>query len=103
MATKAYTKDDLKRLMQQKKSEAASRRIDSPLAKYDAANQLSCVVCTVKIKNESLWTSHLSSKQHKEVENCLCVISSVRSLGLVGVHSSHYLLLFLALLRLSMR
>lgn len=67
MATKkAYTKEDLKRLMQEKKN-ASKTKIDSPLAHYDASGQLSCVICTCGIKSEALWSAHLGSKAHKEV------------------------------------
>ena len=66
-STKAYTKEDLKKLMQLKKV-SSTKRIDSPLARYDNAGVLSCVVCPgVKIKQESFWSSHLVSKHHKEV------------------------------------
>ncbi|KAI1280608.1 Zinc finger protein [Halotydeus destructor] len=62
---KAYTKDDLKRLMQAKRN-ASSRKVDSPLAKYDSSGTLTCIVCKCKLSSDSLWMSHLSSKQHKE-------------------------------------
>lgn len=34
--------------------------------RYNALNQLSCLVCGISIKNELLWTTHLHSKKHKD-------------------------------------
>lgn len=74
MATKNYTKQDLKRLMQEKRTQKdglsrAGKKIDSPLAKYDAAGQLSCVLCGNALPlKESQWTLHLASKSHREVK-----------------------------------
>ncbi|XP_037092999.1 zinc finger protein 830-like [Pollicipes pollicipes] len=64
---KATTKVDLRRLMQQKKQDAAqSKKVDSPLARYSSSGQLSCVVCRTPVKSELAWTAHLVSRSHKE-------------------------------------
>jgi zinc finger protein 830 len=53
-------KNELKRLMREEKS----KRIESPLAKYNALGQLLCVICNQVIKSELFWSSHLNSKAH---------------------------------------
>lgn len=68
MAAKSYTKEDLKKLMQERKQEQLlEKRIDSPLARYDNAGNLFCRVCELKIENANFWTKHLVSKEHKLV------------------------------------
>ncbi|XP_058960194.2 zinc finger protein 830-like isoform X1 [Pocillopora verrucosa] len=49
-----------------KRKREAKTSINSPLARYNSAGQLSCVVCDMTIKNEFLWTSHVLGKKHKE-------------------------------------
>ncbi|XP_069116293.1 zinc finger protein 830-like [Argopecten irradians] len=64
---KVVSKDDLRRLMKEKKSTVASaKRIEHPYAKYNSIDQLVCVVCNTVIKSGLLWPAHLQSKQHKE-------------------------------------
>ena len=53
-------KNELKRLMREDKG----KRIESPLAKYNALGQLLCVICNQVIKSELFWSSHLNSKAH---------------------------------------
>ncbi|XP_011402561.1 PREDICTED: zinc finger protein 830-like [Amphimedon queenslandica] len=54
-------------LMKEKKAKRnAVPRIDHPLAKYNSVGQLTCVICTVTIKSELLWQTHLQSKTHKQ-------------------------------------
>lgn len=60
-----YTKADLKALMREKLA-AKTTRIESPLAAYDSAGQLTCRVC-LTVQKESSWSAHLLSQQHKEV------------------------------------
>ena len=68
MTSKSYSKDDLKRLMQERKEEQSKKkRIDSPLAGYDTDGNLYCKICEFKIENVNLWTRHLVSKEHKLV------------------------------------
>lgn len=42
------------------------KKIDSPLAKYNSAGQLTCIVCNTMIKNEMVWTAHVNGRQHRE-------------------------------------
>ncbi|XP_032895577.1 zinc finger protein 830 [Amblyraja radiata] len=64
---KVVNQQELRRLMREKQRAAAgSRRIESPLAKYNSLGHLSCVVCSIPIKNELLWQTHILGKQHKE-------------------------------------
>lgn len=56
---------ELRRLMQLKKATSA-KRINHPLAKYNNLDQLSCIICTKVLKDDSLWNPHLQSKKHKE-------------------------------------
>ncbi len=34
--------------------------------RYNGVGQLTCVVCTVPIKTELLWTTHIQSRKHKD-------------------------------------
>jgi hypothetical protein len=46
--------------------------IDSlPPLRYNALDQLVCVLCNVHVKSEILWSTHLQSKRHKECVNAL--------------------------------
>ncbi|XP_073534566.1 zinc finger protein 830 [Phyllobates terribilis] len=64
---KIIQQDELRRLMKAKQREtAAKKKIESPVAKYNSLGQLSCVVCNIPIKSESLWQAHILGKQHKE-------------------------------------
>lgn len=53
-------------MREKQRAAAGSRRIESPLAKYNSLGHLSCVVCSIPIKNELLWQTHILGKQHKE-------------------------------------
>lgn len=55
-----------KQQRQQQQETASSSKIVHSYAKYDANQKLTCIVCNVIIKNESLWNSHLASISHKE-------------------------------------
>ncbi|XP_067861302.1 zinc finger protein 830 [Heptranchias perlo] len=64
---KVVNQQELRRLMREKQRKAAgSKRIESPLAKYNNLGHLSCVLCSIPIKNELLWQTHILGKQHKE-------------------------------------
>jgi zinc finger protein 830 len=43
-----------------------AKKIDSPLAKYNSAGQLTCIVCNSVVKNELVWTAHINGRQHRE-------------------------------------
>lgn len=47
------------------RSERAVRRISHPEAQYSSSGALSCRVCFLPLKAESLWELHIKSKQHK--------------------------------------
>lgn len=42
------------------------KRVESPFAKYNSLGHLSCVLCSVQVKSELLWPTHVLGKQHKE-------------------------------------
>uniref|UniRef100_A0A2M3ZIH5 Zinc finger protein 830 n=1 Tax=Anopheles braziliensis TaxID=58242 RepID=A0A2M3ZIH5_9DIPT len=73
-AKKKYSQQDLRRIMSETKAakqlqqpvDSNARRIDSPLAKYNDAGQLSCVLCRSVVRSEAVWKVHINSKQHKE-------------------------------------
>ncbi|KAI9673014.1 MAG: hypothetical protein M1817_003178 [Caeruleum heppii] len=46
------------------RNERASRRITHPSASYSSTGTLSCLICHAPLKSESLWDTHLKSKQH---------------------------------------
>lgn len=46
------------------RNERASRRINHPHANYSDSGKLSCAVCNIQIKTESLWENHIKSPQH---------------------------------------
>ncbi|XP_065085950.1 zinc finger protein 830 [Ochlerotatus camptorhynchus] len=73
LAKKKYTQQDLRRIMHETKAnsakaptESTSKRIESPLAKYNDAGQLSCILCSSVVRSEAVWKVHVNSKQHKE-------------------------------------
>ncbi|XP_077563017.1 zinc finger protein 830 [Haemaphysalis longicornis] len=65
---KVIQKDDLKRLMRERKEalSQSSKKITSPYARYNSLGQLTCTVCMVHIKSETLWATHVLGKAHKE-------------------------------------
>ena len=46
------------------KTQRSSRQIRHPHAVYSSKGQLSCSLCRLLLKSESLWDQHLRSKQH---------------------------------------
>lgn len=69
LAKKKFSQHDLRKLMQESKSSRAVesvKKVDSPLAKYNEAGQLTCVLCKTVVRSESVWTVHVNAKQHKE-------------------------------------
>lgn len=52
-------------------SKLNSKRIESPLAKYNSIGQLTCLVCNQVVKSENLWNAHLNSKTHLDNKNKL--------------------------------
>jgi zinc finger protein 830 len=42
-----------------------SKQLTHAFAKYDSSSKLSCSLCALPLKHESLWSSHLVSKLHR--------------------------------------
>lgn len=54
-------------MMRQKQRQTTDKkRVESPFAKYNSLEHLSCVLCNVQVKSELLWPAHVLGKQHKE-------------------------------------
>ncbi|KAF9448624.1 hypothetical protein P691DRAFT_34829 [Macrolepiota fuliginosa MF-IS2] len=53
---------DARALLRAKRQEA---RISHPLASYNAAGQLRCIICGTLVKFASAWEGHLGSKAHR--------------------------------------
>lgn len=49
-----------------KNKQAATNKIDSPLAKYNELGQLTCVLCKTVVRSEDVWKVHVNAKQHKQ-------------------------------------
>ncbi|XP_078543870.1 zinc finger protein 830 [Lissotriton helveticus] len=68
---KPVNQEELRRLMKEKQREKQrqsvdKKRIESPFAKYNSLDHLSCTLCNVPVKSELLWQAHILGKQHKE-------------------------------------
>lgn len=64
---KKKTQEHMRKLMaERKKKDTASIKIDNPLAKYNNAGQLMCLLCASIVRSDNVWQVHLNSKQHKE-------------------------------------
>ncbi|XP_073235838.1 zinc finger protein 830-like [Porites lutea] len=59
----ATAKRDIRLVKSQRETK---KKIASPLAKYNSAGQLFCVLCNVPVKSAILWDSHVLGKKHKE-------------------------------------
>ncbi|XP_072173497.1 zinc finger protein 830-like [Diadema setosum] len=61
-------KVDIRELMKQQRAakQSATKRIESPLAKYNNIGQLICVVCNQPVKTEILWNAHIQGKKHRD-------------------------------------
>lgn len=67
-AKKKPTQTELRRLINEHKhkKEKAVKKIESPLAKYNEAGQLTCILCNSVVRSESVWAVHINAKQHKQ-------------------------------------
>ncbi|KAM3967375.1 zinc finger protein 830 [Aphomia sociella] len=64
---KKKTQDEMRRLMaERKKKNITPVKIDNPLAKYNNAGQLTCILCKSIVRSENVWTIHVNSKQHRD-------------------------------------
>ncbi|XP_050228057.1 protein ABA AND ROS SENSITIVE 1 [Mercurialis annua] len=55
------------------------KRINSPLVRYNEADQPVCRVCNVVLKSEFLWDAHQASRKHHEAINNLKANAAGRS------------------------
>lgn len=67
-AKKKPTQTELRRLINEHKSkkDKTVKKIESPLAKYNEAGQLTCILCNFIVRSESVWAVHINAKQHKQ-------------------------------------
>lgn len=67
-AKRKPTQIELRRLINEHKSkkEKAVKKIESPLAKYNEAGQLTCILCNSVVRSEAVWTVHINAKLHKQ-------------------------------------
>lgn len=64
---KKKTLEGMRRLMaERKKNDKKPVKINNPLAKYNNAGQLMCILCSSVVRSENVWQVHLNSKQHRE-------------------------------------
>ncbi|KAL1468089.1 hypothetical protein MTO96_025651 [Rhipicephalus appendiculatus] len=65
---KVIQKDDLKRLMRERKEalSQSTKKITSPYRTYNSLGQLTCSVCVVHVKSETLWAAHILGKAHRQ-------------------------------------
>ncbi|KAI9556853.1 hypothetical protein GHT06_016645 [Daphnia sinensis] len=59
MASSSASKSSIKLI-------GTTKKIESPLAKYNSVGQLTCIVCNSVVKNELVWTAHVNGRQHRE-------------------------------------
>ncbi|XP_017781084.1 PREDICTED: zinc finger protein 830 [Nicrophorus vespilloides] len=67
-AKKKLSQSELRKFMHEHKEKTqkiAVKKIDSPLAKYNEAGQLTCVLCKSVVRSEAVWPIHLNAKQHR--------------------------------------
>ncbi|GJQ81664.1 hypothetical protein Trydic_g8542 [Trypoxylus dichotomus] len=67
-AKKKLSQIELRKSMNEHKSKTqkATKKIESPLAKYNEAGQLTCILCKSVVRSENVWNVHVNAKQHKE-------------------------------------
>lgn len=64
---KKKKQEQMRKLMaERKKKDNKPTKIDNPLAKYNSAGQLMCLLCSSIVRSENVWQVHINSKQHKE-------------------------------------
>lgn len=66
IALEKKKQNDLRKLMNEKKSSRIEIKIEHPLAKYDSLGQLTCVLCKSVVKSDAVWPVHINSKKHKD-------------------------------------
>lgn len=70
-SNKKVSQKDLRQMMRERKEIQAKlvTKIESPLAKYDSNGRLSCILCDITIKSDSLWSQHIVGTIHKNVSH----------------------------------
>ncbi|XP_015238655.1 PREDICTED: zinc finger protein 830 [Cyprinodon variegatus] len=64
---KVVNQEELRRLMREKQRQnTEKKRVESPFAKYNSLGHLSCSLCSVQVRSELLWPTHVLGKQHKD-------------------------------------
>ncbi|CAH4031536.1 unnamed protein product [Pieris brassicae] len=64
---KKKAQDEMRKLMiERKNKDKKPLKIQNPLAKYNSAGQLLCILCSSIVRSEHVWQVHLNSKQHRE-------------------------------------
>ncbi|XP_047510208.1 zinc finger protein 830 [Pieris napi] len=64
---KKKAQDEMRKLMiERKNKDKKPVKINNPLAKYNSAGQLMCILCSSIVRSEHVWQVHLNSKQHRE-------------------------------------
>ncbi|XP_063824249.1 zinc finger protein 830 [Ostrinia nubilalis] len=67
---KKKAQEEMRKLMaERRKKDQKPVKIDNPLAKYNNAGQLMCVLCSSVVRSEQVWPVHINSKQHRENVN----------------------------------
>ncbi|CAG4993507.1 unnamed protein product [Parnassius apollo] len=57
----------MRKLMAERKNkDKKPTKINNPLAKYNNAGQLMCILCSSIVRSENVWQVHINSKQHRE-------------------------------------
>lgn len=63
---KKKAQEEMRRLMAERKNKDKKPiQINNPLAKYNNAGQLMCILCSSIVRSENVWQVHLNSKQHR--------------------------------------
>ncbi|XP_038220196.1 zinc finger protein 830 isoform X1 [Zerene cesonia] len=63
---KKRAQDEMRKLMSERKNKDKKPvQIQNPLAKYNGAGQLTCVLCSSIVRSENVWQVHVNSKQHR--------------------------------------
>lgn len=64
---KKKAQDEMRKLLSERKKKVVKPiKIDNPLAKYNNAGQLMCILCSSIVRSENIWQVHVNSNQHKE-------------------------------------
>ncbi|VVC94578.1 unnamed protein product, partial [Leptidea sinapis] len=63
---KKKAQNEMRKLMAERKNKDKKPiQIDNPLAKYNNAGQLTCILCSSIIRSAHVWQVHVNSKQHR--------------------------------------